>query len=112
MTDISKNSQAVTFINIFTVAPGTQQRVIDLLTDVTQRFVSGAKGFVSSSLHRSLDGTKVTMYAQWASMEDYLAMREDPRSLPYLREVLTMATFEPGAYEVVARFEPPTATDR
>jgi xanthine dehydrogenase YagR molybdenum-binding subunit len=27
---------------------------------------------------RSTDGTKVTMYAQWRSIDDYQAMRQDP----------------------------------
>jgi hypothetical protein len=35
----------------------------------------------SCSLHRGLDGTKVTMYAQWRSVEDYEAMRRDPAPL-------------------------------
>jgi len=57
-------------------------------------------------LHRSLDGTKVTMYAQWRSSEDYQAMREDPAPLPYLTRALEIATFEPGMYEVVQSFSP------
>src|SRR6266851_3789291 len=53
-----------------------------------------------------LDGTKVTMYAQWRSVEDYQAMRQDPAPLPFLQEALTIATFEPGMYEVVQTFAP------
>jgi hypothetical protein len=53
-------------------------------------------------LHRSLDGTKVTMYAQWRSVEDYQAMRENPASLPYLQQALAIAKCDPGMYEVVA----------
>jgi quinol monooxygenase YgiN len=107
VTEISKNSDVVTFINIFTMEPENQQRVVDLLSEVTDRLVRFAKGFVSSSLHRSADGTKVTMYAQWASMEDYQAMREDHRPRPYLAEALTIATFAPGTYDVVETFLPP-----
>jgi quinol monooxygenase YgiN len=68
--------------------------------------VRHAPGFVSASLHRSLDGTKVTMYAQWRSVEDYQAMRQDPTPLPFLQEALALATFEPGMYEVVQTFAP------
>ena len=59
---------------------------------------------ISASLHRSLDGTKVTMYAQWRSVEDYQAMRENPAPLPYLQQALAIAQFEPGMYEVVATY--------
>jgi quinol monooxygenase YgiN len=64
MTTISKDASVVTFINVFTVEPANQQRLVDLLAKVTETTVCHAPGFVSSSLHRSLDGTKVTMYAQ------------------------------------------------
>ena len=55
---------------------------------------------------RSTDGTKVTMYAQWRSIDDYQAMRQDPAPLPFLQEALTIAKFEPGVYEVVRTFTP------
>jgi quinol monooxygenase YgiN len=96
----------VTFINVFTMEPQNQPRVVGLLTQVTRDFVRLAPGFVSSRLHRSLDGTKVTMYAQWRSMDHYEAMRADPRPRPYLEEALKISTFAPGSYEVVADFAP------
>jgi hypothetical protein len=34
-------------------------------------------------------------------------MRNDPAPLPYLKEALTFAKFEPGRYEVVEVFLPP-----
>ena len=46
------------------------------------------------------------MYAQWRSVEDYQAMRQDRAPLPFLQEVLAIATFEPGMYEVVQTFAP------
>ncbi len=106
MIQISTKSSVVTLINVFTVDPTHQQRLVELLTRATEVSVRHALGFVSASLHRSLDGTKVTMYAQWQSVEDYEAMRQDPAPLPFLQEALTIATFEPGMYEVVQTFTP------
>jgi quinol monooxygenase YgiN len=103
MTTISKDAKLVTFINVFTVEPANQQRLVDLLARATETSVQHAPGFVSSALHRSLDGTKVTMYSQWRTIEDYEAMRKDPALLP-LQEALTIAKFEPGMYEVVETF--------
>jgi quinol monooxygenase YgiN len=68
----------VVLINVFTVERGNQQRLVDLLVGATDGFVDRAPGFISAALHRSLDGTKVTMYAQWLSKEHYQAMRRDP----------------------------------
>jgi quinol monooxygenase YgiN len=98
----------VTLINIFTVQPPNQQKLVDLLTRATDEFVSYAQGFLSATLHRSLDGTKVTMVAQWKSMEDYEAMRKDPGPRPFLEQALKIATFEPGMYESVRTFSPAT----
>jgi quinol monooxygenase YgiN len=106
MTQISTKSSVITLINIFTVDPTNQQRLVKLLTRATEVSVRHAPGFVSASLHRSLDGTKVTMYAQWRSAEDYQAMRQDPAPLPFLQEALAIARFEPGMYEVVQTFAP------
>jgi len=53
-----------------------------------------------------IDGTKVTMYAQWRSAEAYQAMRQDPGPLPFLKEALTIVPFEPSMYEIVRTFRP------
>jgi quinol monooxygenase YgiN len=96
----------IILINVFTVDPVEQHRLLELLARATDEFVSRAPGFVSSTLHRSLDGTRVTMYAQWRSTEDYESMRRDPGPLPFLQEALTFAKFEPGLYEIARTFSP------
>ncbi len=99
------DTPSIVLINVFTTPQDQQQRLIDLLTRATDGLVDRAPGFVSSTLHRSIDGTKVTMVATWRNAEDYQAMRQDPRPLPFLQEALTFATFEPGMYEIVRTFK-------
>ena len=106
MNQASEKDGIITLINVFTVEPASQQRLVDLLTRATDGSVNRAPGFISSTLHRSIDGTKVTMYAQWRSAEDYQAMRQHPGPLPFLEEALTIAKFEPGMYEIVQTFWP------
>jgi quinol monooxygenase YgiN len=106
MTQTTEKNSVVTLINVFTVEPANQQRLVDLLTRATDGSVNRAPGFMSATLHRSIDGTKVTMYAQWRSAEDYQAMRRNPGPLPFLEEALTFAKFEPGIYEIVRTFRP------
>jgi quinol monooxygenase YgiN len=105
-----EKSNNVILINVFTVDPSNQERLVDLLARATDNAVGRTPGFLSATLHRSLDGTKVTMYARWRSAEDYQAMRQDPGPLPFLEEALTIATFEPGIYEVVRTFSPSSKT--
>jgi len=96
----------ITLIDVFTVDPANQQRLLDLLARATDEFVTRALGFVSATLHRGLDGTKVTMYAPWRSAEDYESMRRDPGPRPFLEEALTIAAFEPGMYDIARTFLP------
>jgi quinol monooxygenase YgiN len=97
----------ITLINVFHVDPVNQTRLLEILTKATESSVRYARGFLSATLHRSLDGTKVTMYAQWRSIEEYEAMRENPTPRPFLEEALTIATFDMGMYETVRTFTPP-----
>src|SRR4051812_12761012 len=68
---LDRSQTGVVVINVFTVAPEDQEQLIDLLTQVTECFVKNVDGFLSATLHRSTDGTKVAMYARWRSAQDY-----------------------------------------
>ena len=107
MTTISVENNYLTLINVFTVSPENQKELVDLLILATEDSITKIDGFISASLHRSLDGTKVTMYAQWKSEEHYLRMRKNPVASPYLDQALQIATFDPGMYVVVKTFTPP-----
>jgi quinol monooxygenase YgiN len=104
------SDRPVVLINVFTVEPARQQDLVELLTRATEGSVRHASGFISARLHRSLDGTKVTMYAVWRREKDYQAMREDRTPQPYLEQALAFATFDPGMYEVVRTFSPTGAS--
>ena len=106
MLTITTGDRPMTVINVFTVAPAQQRRLVELLTQATESSIRHVPGFVSAALHRSLDGTKVTMYAQWATPEHYDRMRARPDASPFLAEALAIARFDPGFYEVVGVFAP------
>jgi quinol monooxygenase YgiN len=110
MTMIAENTEFVTLINVFTVEPSNQHELLALLAKATDTSVRGIPGFISASLHRSTDGSKVAMYAQWQSVEHYQAMRSNPIASPYLEQALAIAKFEPGMYEVVKVFHAPPQT--
>ena len=108
MTTIAEDSGLVTLINVFTVEPSNQQELVDLLARATDTSVRDVPGFVSAALHRSVDGSKVTMYSQWRSAEHYqryVSMRSNPAAAPYVARIMAIARFEPGMYEVVRVFE-------
>jgi len=108
MTTIAENTELVTLINVFTVEPANQQELVALLERATDTSVRHVPGFVSAALHSSVDGTKVTMYAQWKSAEHYRAMRSNPIASPYLEQALAIARLDPGMYVVVKVFSAPS----
>jgi hypothetical protein len=57
--------------------------------------------FVSANIHKSLDGTQVTNYAQWRSPEAFEAMLRNPEAAEHMKEAAGIAEkFEPHLYEV------------
>lgn len=106
MPTISKENDFLTLINVFTVEPHLQNELVELLIKATDGNVNKIKGFISAALHKSFDGTKVTMYAQWESREDYENMRNNSNASPFLEEALKFAKFDLGMYAVVETFLP------
>jgi hypothetical protein len=58
MPTISKDNKVATLINVFTVEPGNQQKVVDMLVETTEKAMKHIPGFVSASIHKSLDGVR------------------------------------------------------
>ncbi len=101
MTTISTEQDVLTLVNVFSVAPEDQQHLLDVLVEATEGVMNKLPGFVSANLHKSLDGTKVTNYAQWRTREDFEAMLKHPDAGVHMREAARIAAkFEPYLYEV------------
>ena len=78
LTTISKNAQILTVIIVSIVEPENQQDFVDLLVTATENLLCKQPGFISSNIHKSLDGEKVVTYAQWRSVEDFQAVFKNP----------------------------------
>jgi uncharacterized protein YndB with AHSA1/START domain/quinol monooxygenase YgiN len=101
MAVISKETPLATVINVFTVAPEKQERLAAMLADTTQGTVRELPGFVSASIHRSTDGTRVTNYAQWRSRDAFEAALKNPDFLAHVKPITEIAEAEAHIYEVV-----------
>jgi len=101
MTTIRAGAPLVTLINVFTVVPERQQELIDVLVEATEGVMWHQPGFISANVHRSLDGRRVTNYAQWRGREDFEAMLRSPDAQAHMRQAADVAdSFEPHLYEV------------
>ena len=73
---------------------------MDVLVEATETVMHRLPGFISANIHKSLDGTRVTNYAQWASKAAFEAMQQDPAVQSHMQEALQIATFDAHLYEV------------
>ena len=103
MPIIRAGTGIVTQVNVFTVPEGGQQALIEHLIEAA-RFLRDAPGWISASLHRSHDGTRVVNYAQSESLD---AAR---RAIDRLRDAglldhKGLGQADPGLYDVVFTLE-------
>jgi quinol monooxygenase YgiN len=101
MPKIAKGAGHVTLINVFTVEPADQQRLVDLLVEATGRTMRSLPGFISASIHKSLDGVRVVNYAQWASQADFKAMLQNPAAQEHMKPIMEIAKPDFHLHEVV-----------
>lgn len=64
MPEIRSDDQPVTQITFIEVEPGRQEEALALMRG-RARFMQQQPGFISISLHRSLDGKRIVNYVQW-----------------------------------------------
>lgn len=106
MTTISKLNQVVTLINTFTVKPGQQDALVQILDEATEKVMRHIDGFVSANIHKSLDGKYVANYAQWRDEATFRAMLNDDRAKVHMGRAAALAEkFEPILYTVSAIHE-------
>jgi antibiotic biosynthesis monooxygenase (ABM) superfamily enzyme len=101
MPVIRANTSIVTQINVFTVtSPDQQAPLIELLAEAA-KVAREVPGWVSASLHRSLDGTRVVNYAQSADPDAARRVIDRLRERGLLEANKAFGTAAPGLYEVV-----------
>lgn len=100
MPQITQNREMITFINIFTVAPENQQALVDILVEATHEVMNRQPGFISVTIHKSLDGTRVVNYAQWRSRTDFETALSKPEARAHIGEARKLATGDPHIYTV------------
>lgn len=99
---IQEGTSIVTLVNVFTVDPKDQQRLVERWQQATEEVIRHLPGFISANVHRSLDSTKVVNYAQWESQEAFDATRHNPETSAYLRRLGQTGSAAPVVCEVVS----------
>jgi quinol monooxygenase YgiN len=91
----------LTLVNVYEVEPAVQAELVKALTDATESTIRHQPGFVSVSIHSSLDGRRVVNYAQWASKEHFDRFLNQPGTRAQLERFAQLASsVAPGLYRV------------
>jgi heme-degrading monooxygenase HmoA len=101
MPNIQADKKFVTQITVIEAEPEKQAEALSVMNE-RARFMSKQPGFVSISLHRSLDGRRIVNYIQWKDQE---SLRSAHKSSEFRKEwsrfdQVTDA-IDPHLYEVV-----------
>ncbi|AIB12480.1 antibiotic biosynthesis monooxygenase [Azospirillum argentinense] len=100
---IDPQSPCLTLINVYGVEPGTQADLAKALSEATENTIRHQPGFLSVSIHSSLDGKTVVNYAQWASKEHFEGFMRKPETQEQLKMFAGLATsVAPSLYTVSA----------
>jgi heme-degrading monooxygenase HmoA len=104
MPVIRAQTPIVTQINVFTVPPGGQQALLDYLAKAAE-IAREVPGWISASLHRSLDGTRVVNYAQTENLDAAREVIEHLKARGLIEGNKALGEAHPGLYEVVFTLE-------
>jgi heme-degrading monooxygenase HmoA len=77
MPQIQTNKQPVTQITIVESDPAKQAEALSVMAE-RARFMARQPGFISISLHRSLDGRRIVNYVQWQNRDMLRSAHQSP----------------------------------
>jgi heme-degrading monooxygenase HmoA len=77
MPSIRTDNQPVTQITVVESEPAKQAEALSLMAE-RARFMARQPGFISISVHRSLDGRRIVNYIQWQSRELLQSAHKSP----------------------------------
>ncbi|MEM9908919.1 MAG: antibiotic biosynthesis monooxygenase [Cyanobacteria bacterium P01_D01_bin.44] len=102
MAMLDLENHLVTVIVLFKVKEGQQAALLEQIKKVLA-IAKQQPGFVSSNLHRSLDGLKVANYAQWESETALEHFRQLPEAQALVAPLKDLAEeMDSHQYEIVA----------
>jgi quinol monooxygenase YgiN len=100
-TTIEVTKKVTTLINVLTVEPENQEKLIDLLRRNTESVVSRLDGWISTSFIAAKDQRHVVIYSQWRDLASVEAMRTNPDMVAYFPRIAALAAFDSLAGDVV-----------
>jgi len=104
MPIIHAQTGVITQINVFTVPEGGQDALVTYLAEAA-KVARDVEGWLSASLHKSLDGTRVVNYAQSADLDAARRVFQHLNAKGMIDGNRKYGEAHPGLYEVAFTLE-------
>lgn len=91
---ISVTPDVTTLVNVLTVEPENQLRLVELLRENVDNVVSTLAGWISTNLVVSHDQRRVVIYSQWRDLASVRAMQSNPQMRAYFPRIAALAAFD------------------
>jgi heme-degrading monooxygenase HmoA len=102
-TSIAPGDDVLTLINTFTCPDVRQPELVAVLEKAIAETFAELDGFISASVHASLDRTRVVNYMQWRSAQDFDRAELQPSVQKHLTEIMTIAeSADPRLFRVTS----------
>ena len=102
-TTITAEAALVTQVTVFTCAEERQHELVAALEKAIAEVFVHQRGFLSANVLASRDKTRVLNYAQWATIEDFDAMRGHRDVQEQMAHIINIAeSSDPRLYDVKA----------
>jgi Antibiotic biosynthesis monooxygenase len=95
MPTIVTDAPYATFINTFRCLPDDQDAVVQINIDIVEQVAAQYDEFISATVHRSTDGTRVVNYLQWRTPGDLHAMQASPEFRLIAQRFAGLIEFDP-----------------
>jgi quinol monooxygenase YgiN len=104
--EIRADAAGVCFVQVWQVADrDAQQRWLAMMAE-NIHILQARPGFISMTLHASLDGTRIVVYAQWESDAALRASVDDPEAIVAHEKMAEVGTPDGAVYRVNSIFAP------
>jgi heme-degrading monooxygenase HmoA len=100
MPRIDQDAGYATFINTFHCRPEHQDEVVGINVEIVDRVARQHPGFISATVHRSVDGTRVINYLQWQTAEDLAHMQASTEFRTIAARFAGLIQFDPHQCEI------------
>ena len=98
-----------TLINVFQVAPGSQDILASSVLSTAADIAASLPGFLDATVLRSVDGQRVVNYAHWIDHAAFETFMADPRTPARLQAATELGEPDGHAYVIAGRAGAPAA---